>query len=149
MFYPAAKEVSEHLLDVFLSIFLRTGKGQAKFGEHEFDLGKHNIPKFTDQLTLRLAVKIKTQEDPGGTHDFNPSLCLVKNQLKEHVRSTQKWETPFKFDDVNERMRWNWRILSNGRLLLYVVDDAKPFCWRMSSVSTSRPRSQAARVLVA
>lgn len=88
MFYPA-EEVSENLLDVLLSVFLRTGSGQALLGNYASDLKKYDIPTFTDQLRLRLAMKIQTQDASGGTHDFDPSkLCLVVNQLKAHLKST-------------------------------------------------------------
>ena len=131
MFDPDAEEVSENLLDVFFSIFLRAGSGQALLGEYAFDLEKYNIPHFTDQLTLRLAVKIRTQDVSAGTHDFNPSnLCLVANQLKKNIKSTKRWELLYPFNASQ----------------LYVVDEEEPFCWRRACVSTSHPRSQAARV---
>ena len=151
MFNPAEEEASERLLDVFLSIFLRAGSGQALLGEYAFDLEKYNIPDFTDQLTLRLAVKIKTQDDSGGTYEFSPSKqCLIANQLKEHIKSTGTWGKLVSFPFPRTRHIWEWQPRPfPGAFELYQDHQEDYLCWRKDRVSTSRPRSQAVRVRVA
>ena len=101
MFHPATPEDTETLLAVFLSIFLRNEMGRALFGVNLFmffPLGCRGLwfdaPSFTNHLTLRLATAVKTQDQPGGTRDFNPTKrCLVADQLERHIKSTGQWTT--------------------------------------------------------
>ncbi|KAI0815974.1 hypothetical protein GGR55DRAFT_675583 [Xylaria sp. FL0064] len=116
MFRPTSYEVFDHLLDVFLSIFLRDQIGRCLLAGQEFGI-MSGMPSFTDQLELRLAMRIQTQNGPGGIQNFSASkLCREPNQLKAHIKATEQWKIPVPRQGDPDRLFWRWPAIGKSRV---------------------------------